>query len=136
MDHESGRYGKSHRNQTKLLSLNASIEAARAGESGKGFAVVANEVRNLTAEQATTTTEEISQAIAKMEKITIGATEEFDYMHSKIKTNLTMASSARLSFDELMQEISNVSQKLHSMQENSRTWSTPSLNWRTKQTAF
>ncbi|MEH7442996.1 methyl-accepting chemotaxis protein [Bacillus sp. JJ1122] len=101
--------------QTKLLSLNASIEAARAGESGKGFAVVANEVRNL-AEQATTTTEEISQAIANMEKITIGATKEFDFMHAKIETNLSMASSARLSLDELMQEISDVSQKLHSMQ--------------------
>lgn len=101
--------------QTKLLSLNASIEAARAGESGKGFAVVANEVRNL-AEQATTTTDEISQAIANMEKITIGATEEFDFMHAKIETNLSMASSARLSLDELMKEISDVSQKLHSMQ--------------------
>ncbi len=101
--------------QTKLLALNASIEAARAGEAGKGFAVVAHEVRNL-AEQSTIATKEISQAIMNMENITLTASQEFNHMLSKINTNLKMANSSKITFDELMQEIAGVNSNLQGMQ--------------------
>ena len=43
--------------QTSLLALNASIEAARAGEAGKGFAVVAEQIRALSTDTKTSSSE-------------------------------------------------------------------------------
>lgn len=102
--------------QTKLLALNASIEAVRAGDAGRGFAVVAQEVRKL-AEQSTKATVDISTTIGNMEKITIGASQEFERMHSKIKSNLDMANVSRTSFDELMKEIEEESSGLEGIRE-------------------
>jgi len=51
--------------QTHLLALNASVEAARAGEAGKGFSVVAEEIRNLS-EQTKSATSEISGILEEL----------------------------------------------------------------------
>ena len=107
--------------QTKLLALNATIEAARAGDAGKGFAVVANEVRNL-AEQSTSAAEEITSSIGRMEDVTANAANEFENMHDKIKDNLHTANLSKVTFDELMSEMEEVSENLTVINGDLKGW--------------
>lgn len=98
---------KSISEQTNLLALNAAIEAARAGESGKGFAVVADEVRKL-AEQSSTSAQQITELISKIQKETERAVINMTASTKEVDEGVVIVSEAGDSFRTIAGEIENI----------------------------
>ena len=84
--------------KTNLLALNASIEAARAGDAGKGFAVVAEQIRALSTETKTSSSE-IQSALDRLAVIS-------DKMLSSIGETLSLI---QVTLDKIKQTSESIS---------------------------
>lgn len=73
--------------QTNLLALNASIEAARAGEAGKGFAVVAEQIRKLSAETQSSSSQ-IQEALFRLDETSAKMTTSIEQTLELIQLTL------------------------------------------------
>jgi methyl-accepting chemotaxis protein len=100
--------------QTNLLSLNASIEAARAGEAGKGFAVVAQEIGQLAANSAESTTE-IGKIITEITQQIGDLSEKSQANMDEISASTEAVQTAGKTFEEIFSSLDETSETVQQM---------------------
>lgn len=107
--------------QTNLLALNASIEAARAGEYGKGFAVVAEEIRKLS-DETQTATSQITEIIGTLMQDAQIAGESMAHSTDSVTNQNELMNIVGEKFvgigaemDQLFTSISNVNHNIQSI---------------------
>ncbi len=100
--------------QTNLLSLNASIEAARAGEAGKGFAVVAQEIGQLAANSAESTTE-IGKIITEITAQIQSLSDKSQANMEEINQSTEAVQTAGKTFEEIFSSLDETSATVQQM---------------------
>ena len=102
------------REETNLLSLNASIEAARAGEAGRGFAVVASEIGTL-ASNSTASVEHISKLIHEVNELVADAVRQAGDSADNINESSGLIHTAIDTFDRIYDNIQQTSALIDQM---------------------
>ncbi len=105
--------------QTNLLALNATIEAARAGDQGKGFLVVANEVKHLSRDTASATSD-IRTQVDAMRVTAREVAEVIDGIGRAIRTIDDGAGAVAESVDEQRKATAEIGRSISEVSDNTR----------------
>ncbi|MCR5641299.1 MAG: hypothetical protein K6G04_08115 [Lachnospiraceae bacterium] len=100
--------------QTNLLALNASIEAARAGEAGRGFAVVAEEIRQLS-EQTSSASSNITQIIGELTENANTAMNSIDNTVAAVDEQNEMIRVAEENFSQINTNVDALVESFHAI---------------------